>query len=145
MLFAYCPPNFSKLSFFEEISVTLLLLAGDLNINTLRPTSDWFNHWSDFTLHKKCPNTELFLVRTFLYLDWIRRFTFEYRKIRTRSNFAFGHFSRSVNDTFSLANLVTNSTRFKLNKATPIALMLTNKPKSFYKSDSFVTSLSMEL
>ena len=27
------------------------------------------------TLHEKCPNTELFLVRIFLYLDWIRRFT----------------------------------------------------------------------
>ena len=24
---------------------------------------------------EKCPNTEFFLVRIFLYLDWIRRFT----------------------------------------------------------------------
>ena len=27
------------------------------------------------TLRKKCPNTEFFLVRIFLYSDWIRRFT----------------------------------------------------------------------
>ena len=27
------------------------------------------------TLREKCPNTELFLVRIFLYLDWIQRFT----------------------------------------------------------------------
>ena len=56
ILFAYCPPNFSKTKFFEEISVTLnkalneynnLLLAGDLNINTLRPTSNSSNHLSD--------------------------------------------------------------------------------------------------
>ena len=26
------------------------------------------------TLREKCPNTELFLVRIFLYSDWIRRF-----------------------------------------------------------------------
>ena len=28
-------------------------------------------------LREKCPNTELFLVRIFLYSDWIRRFTRE--------------------------------------------------------------------
>ena len=92
-----------KLRFFEEIYVTLnkalneydnLLLAGDLNINTLRPTSDSSNHLSD------------------------------------------------LNDTFSLTNLVTDSTCFKSNKGSLINLMLTNKPKSFYKSHSFVTGLS---
>ena len=71
-----------------------LLLAEDLNINTLRPTSDSSNHLSD------------------------------------------------LNDTFSLTNLVTDSTCFRLNKGTLIDLMLTNKPKSFYKSHSFVTGLS---
>ena len=35
------------------------------NVNTERITS----------LREKCPNTELFLVRIFLYSDWIRRFT----------------------------------------------------------------------
>ena len=103
ILFAYRPPNFSKTEFFEEISVTLnkalnkydnLLLAGDLNINTLRPTSDSSNHLSD------------------------------------------------LNDTFSLTNLVTDSTCFRSNKGTLTDLMLTNKPKSFYKSHSFVTCLS---
>ena len=57
------------------------------------------------TLREKCPNTELFLVRIFLYSDWIRalktvnlRIQSEHRKIRTRSNSElFGHFSRRVN------------------------------------------------
>ena len=38
-------------------------------------------------LREKCPNTELFLVRIFLY---------SYRKILTRNNSVFRHFSRSV-------------------------------------------------
>ena len=93
ILFTYRPPNLSKTEFFVEISVTLdkalnkydnLLLAGDLNINTLRPTSHSSNNFSD------------------------------------------------LNDTFSLTNLVTDSTCFKSNKDTLIDLMLTNKPKSFY-------------
>ena len=37
------------------------------------------------SLHEKCPDTELFLVRI----------QSEYRKIRTRNNSVFGHFSRS--------------------------------------------------
>ena len=49
-------PIASKTKFLEKISVTLnkalnkydnLLSAGDLNINTLRPTSRWSNHLSD--------------------------------------------------------------------------------------------------
>ena len=57
----------------------------------------------NFTLREKCPNTEFFLVRTFLYSDWIQeiyevnlRIQSEYRKIRTRKNSVFGHFSRNV-------------------------------------------------
>ena len=55
ILFAYRPPNFTKTEFFEEISVSLnkglndydnLLLAGDLNKNTLRPTLDSSNDLS---------------------------------------------------------------------------------------------------
>ena len=69
---------------------------------------------------KKCPNTEFFLVRIFLYSSWIRRFTVfeldteiysvnyciqsEYRKIRTRKNSLFGHFSRRVHDKCSNAH-----------------------------------------
>ena len=50
----------------------------------------------------KCPITEFFLVRIFLYSDWIRRFTVnlriqsKYGKICTRKNSVFGPFSRSV-------------------------------------------------
>ena len=52
------------------------------------------------TLPEKCPNTELFLVRIFLYWDLIRRFTVNLRiqskcrKIRARNISVFGHFSR---------------------------------------------------
>ena len=74
-----------------------LLLTGDLNINTLRPTSDSCNHLSD------------------------------------------------LNDTFSLTNLVTDSTYFKSSKGSLIHLMLTNKLKSFYKSHSFVTGCEFSL
>ena len=51
------------------------------------------------TLREMCPYTELFLVRIFLYSDWIRWFNYciqyEYRKIRTRNYSVFGHFSSS--------------------------------------------------
>ena len=50
-------------------------------------------------LREKCPNTELFLVRIFLYSDWILRislFQSECGKIPTRNNSLFGHFSRSA-------------------------------------------------
>ena len=46
-------------------------------------------------LHENCPNIEFFLVCIFLYLDWIRKFTSDYRKIRTRKNSGYGYFSRS--------------------------------------------------
>ena len=29
----------------------------------------------DYTLREKCPNTEFFLLRIFLYSDWIPKFT----------------------------------------------------------------------
>ena len=46
------------------------------------------------SMREKCPNTELFLVRIFGL-----RIQSECRKIRTRNNSVFGHFSRS--DTIS--------------------------------------------
>ena len=49
------------------------------------------NHWLHIyasTLRKKCLNTELFLVRIFLYSNWIQ-------KLRTRNFSVFEHFSRS--------------------------------------------------
>ena len=54
---------------------------------------------SNIALREKYPNTELFLVRIFLYSDWVRRFLriqSEYRKIWTRNNSVFGHFPNSV-------------------------------------------------
>ena len=48
--------------------------------------SDWPQQWNAYSdnncwvmlqgLREKCPTTEFFLVRIFLYSDWIRRFTF---------------------------------------------------------------------
>ena len=61
--------------------------------------------YCSLTQREKCPNTEFFLVRIFLYFDWIRRFTEEIiwiqtkcSKIQSRKNSVFGHFSRSVKD-----------------------------------------------
>ena len=52
------------------------------------------------TLREMCPNTKLFLVCNFLYSgSYFPVFSCiqsEYRKIRTRNNSVFGHFSRSV-------------------------------------------------
>ena len=39
------------------------------------------------SLREKCPNTEFFLVRIFLYSDWLQ-------EIRANKKFVFGHFSR---------------------------------------------------
>ena len=78
----------------KALKIYDLLLAGDLNINILRPTLDSSSHLSD------------------------------------------------LNDTFSLTNLITDSNCFTSNRDTLIDLMLTKKPKSFYKSHSFVTGLS---
>ena len=60
-------------------------------------TKSWqyFAYKFSITLHEKCPNTEFFfLVRIFLYSDWILRFTeYNYR----RFTYVFGYFSRSLN------------------------------------------------
>ena len=56
-----------------------------------------------YALREKCPNTEFFLVRIFpsfglnteIYAVNLR-IQSEYGEIRTRKNFVFGHFSRSV-------------------------------------------------
>ena len=61
------------------------------------------------TLCEKCPNTKLFLVRIFLYSDWNLRIKSEFRKIRTRKNSVFGHFSPSV----SIATVLFQYINFK--------------------------------
>ena len=46
-------------------------------------------------LRENCPNTELFLVRILLCSDWLSlRIQPQYRKIRTRNNSEFGHFTQ---------------------------------------------------
>ena len=74
-------------------------LAYSRKTNKNVPPPLWFNNAAvkkHITAWKKCPNTELFLVRVNL------RKQPEYRKIRTRNNSAFGHFSRSVCETFRM-------------------------------------------
>ena len=64
-------------------------------MNALVNLSNMFNVYSFFksmpnqALREKYPNTELFLVRIFLYSNWTWRFP------TARKNFVFGHFSRS--------------------------------------------------
>ena len=57
---------------------------------------------------QKCPNKELFLVRIFLYSNWIQ-------EIGTRNNSVFGHFSRSVNTKAS--HRLNSSLKFIQNKS----------------------------
>ena len=61
------------------------------------------------TLREKCPNMELFLVRI----------QSEYRKIRTRNNSVFGHFSCSVYQTivrkFKMVHVTLKSSKLKCN------------------------------
>ena len=58
VLFVYCPPNFNKGEFFNEISNTLskslkiydnIVLACDLNTDLLDPSKDTSNHLSDLS------------------------------------------------------------------------------------------------
>ena len=54
----------------------------------------WYIKSNTGSTASKVSNYGVFLVRIFLYSNWIRRFT-EYRKTRTRKNYLFGHFSCS--------------------------------------------------
>ena len=57
----------------------------------------WYIKSNTGSTASKVSNYGVFLVRIFLYSNWIRRFT-EYRKTRTRKNldtWTFGHFSCS--------------------------------------------------
>ena len=63
---------------------------------TCRPF--FYNFWHS-TLHQKCSNTKVFLVRIFLYSDWIQTeyvFSPNTGKNRPEKNSVFGHFSRSA-------------------------------------------------
>ena len=104
ILFAYRPPNTDKEEFFDEISVSLnkilgkydnIILAGDLNIDELRPCSDSSkNHLSD------------------------------------------------MKDIFDLTKFIKEPTCFKSQNSTLLDLILTNRPRSFLKSQNFKTGLS---
>ena len=65
----------------------------------------WYESHTLLSLREKCPNTELFLARIFLYLDWIRTVfglktespsSVRIQEQRTRNNSVFEHFSSSV-------------------------------------------------
>ena len=76
-----------------------------INVNSWKTSFSFL--YSELTLWKlllnsqreKFPNTEFFLVRIFLYSDWIYsvnlRIQSEYRKKGTRKNSIFERFSRS--------------------------------------------------
>ena len=61
---------------------------------------------STHTLREKCPNEELFLVRIY---GVNLRIQSEYRKMETRNNSVFGHFSRSDTAPTSLLDRKTSS------------------------------------
>ena len=70
--FGKCSPKYLRISNWDFDD---MLLSKEENV--------WAWIWQGFTcydygkwpLREKCPNTELFLVRIFLYSNWIRRFT----------------------------------------------------------------------
>ena len=77
-------------------------------------------------LREKCPNTEFFLVRIFLYLDWIR----------TRKNSVFALFSRIEafqNRSFDSGNEALNlSCNSKLQTKPQIWIVLASWKRNFY-------------
>ena len=93
--FAYLSANHSCFAFDASVTSSSIILKSD--------PIDWTLSAVTLSLREKCPNVELFLVRIFLYSDWIRRLLVnlhiqsKYRKIRTKNNSVFGHFSRSFN------------------------------------------------
>ena len=79
-----CPENIQQIYMRTPIllrSIFLNIFMYFLSIFKL----EWNLSSFQRPLHKKCPNTELFLVHIFLYSDWIR----------SRNNSVFGQFSRS--------------------------------------------------
>ena len=92
-------------------------------------------HWI-WSLRENCPNTELFLVRIFLYSDWITKIysvnlliQSEYRKIWIRNDSVFGHFSHSADVYFHHQNCHVrshSSSWFSVACATPLVVFLTS-------------------
>ena len=97
------------------------------------------------SLREKCPNTELFLVHIFLYLNWIRvfelnteiysvdlRIQFKYRKIWSRKNPVFRQFSRIVKIICRMIFFVfTDPDRYIANRN---SFFITNRGKCHYRS-----------
>ena len=67
-MFATSPPLLAT-----DISWEISLLCCNFILFLFRKTQ--ITEVICMTLREKCPNTELFLVRIFLYSDWIQRFT----------------------------------------------------------------------
>ena len=73
--------KFYRISFLQETARRLLLLSSNISDISLallavnQPSLSWLSRTSRRVTPEKCLNTEIFLVRIFLHLDWIRRFT----------------------------------------------------------------------
>ena len=73
--------SFNSISVYKRLYVSVLELFLTLAIKILRsfPKKHLCENrarcFKQASLQEKCPNTELFLVRIFLYSDWIRRDT----------------------------------------------------------------------
>ena len=89
----------------RHISEAYLDPGKTFNMELIKQIANGFKpflrYLTESSLCEKCPNAELFLFPIFLYSDWIGRFAnlriqSEYEKKRSRNNFVFGHFSRSV-------------------------------------------------
>ena len=91
ILFVHMPYLLKRKDFFLKNSDTVTFISS-FAIQILR-SIDYIHVKVELTLREKCLNTGFFLVCIF----WSEyRSQFECGKIRTRKNFVFGHFSRSV-------------------------------------------------
>ena len=77
------------LSLFELKAILLISSVKTLCLSLLNFCCVFNINLLFFTLREKCPNTELFLVRIFMYL-------FQLQENTERNKSVFGHFSRSV-------------------------------------------------
>ena len=94
---------------FETFVICIMLVEYHIYINIRFENNAKNIHVKEIAMREKCPNTQFFLVRIFLYSVRIQKsadqkrtriWTSEYRKARTRKNSMFGHVSRSVVKSF---------------------------------------------
>ena len=84
---------------FHKKNLSELLTQDDIEISS--------SNYLNMPLREKCPNTELFLVRIFLYSDWIWRDT-PYLSVFSSNTWKYGLEMTPYLDTFHAVRLKTD-------------------------------------